>query len=341
MGEQREIVTASLSKVWIVPIECPSDSEERSFDFSSDAFRQYVFVHSAGGHAELDGWRTDLTAGEIAFIPAHAHAVVNFAGGTRAILFGICEDLLLSRVLPALGVTLAPYWHDFHSPKKLSHWTSPSELADRNRLWDELLRAERRLGTPGDAAVAAYVFLTLFEKNNIPGAGEVLGELPVANAVEEMPRSALDLVARFRGLVERELASDWQINDYCRVLGIRSAQLTQACKDLLGCTPISIVHEQKMMHAKRQLIYSSSSAAEIGYRLGFNDPAYFSRFFRRFAGLSPVEFRRTASACEYNHPHGAPKGRLSNGKLTRQNWKMSDPIREEHKGSERQASQEA
>src|SRR3546814_9262998 len=72
-------------------------------------------------------------------------------------------------------------------------WTSPSDAPERNRLWEELLRAQRRLGTPGDAAVAAYVILVLFEKNNILSRGdESLGSLPVANAIEEMPRSALD-----------------------------------------------------------------------------------------------------------------------------------------------------
>src|SRR3546814_797571 len=160
----------------------------------------------------LYGWQTQLLPGDTIFIPAHAHASVEFCAGARAILFGVADDFLLSRVLPALGVSLAPYWHDFHSPKKLSHWTSPSDAPERNRLWEELLRAQRRLGTPGDAAVAAYVILVLFEKNNILSRGdESLGSLPVANAIEEMPRSALDLVTRFRGLVEREIGSDLQI----------------------------------------------------------------------------------------------------------------------------------
>src|SRR3546814_18701396 len=98
-------------------------------------------------------------------IPAHGHASVEFWAGARAILFGVADDFLLSRVLPALGVSLAPYWHDFHSPKKLSHWTSPSDAPERNRLWEVLLRAQRRLGTPGAAPVAAYVILVLFATN--------------------------------------------------------------------------------------------------------------------------------------------------------------------------------
>src|SRR3546814_6235684 len=60
-----------------------------------------------------------------------------------------------------------------------------------------------------------------------------------------MPRSALDLVTRFRGLVEREIGSDLQISDYCKILKVNPARLSQACKELLGLTPISVVHEQR------------------------------------------------------------------------------------------------
>src|SRR3546814_84238 len=56
--------------------------------------------------------------------------------------------------------------------------------------------------------------------------------------------------------------------------------------------------EQKLMHAKRKLTYSRISAAEIAYQLGFKDPAYFSRSFRRYTGKSPVEFRRSPSSFE-------------------------------------------
>src|SRR3546814_7545439 len=134
-------------------------------------------------------------------IPAHGHASVEFWAGARAILFGVADDFLLSRVLPALGVSLAPYWHDFHSPKNLSHWTSPSDAPERNRLWEELPRAQRRLGTLGDAAVSSSVILDLFEKYNILSRGvESLGSLPVANAFEDMPHSELDLVTSCRDL---------------------------------------------------------------------------------------------------------------------------------------------
>lgn len=277
--------------VWLRIIEHPTGADAEIHDLSDRRFRQYLFVHSGGGTAQLEGWCTTLSGGETAFLPAGSQADITLDGGTRAILFGIADDFLLSRVIPALGVSIAAYWHDFHSPKKLSHWTSPSEAEDRDRLWYELRQAGGRLGSSSDGAVAGYILLALFEKNNTHAGGNE-DALLHSNAVEEMPQSMLDIVSRFRGLVDEHLSSDWQIADYCEALDVRPAQLGRACKTLLASTPVAVIQEQKLLHAKRQLAYSRASAAEISYQLGFDDPAYFSRFFRKLTGITPVQFRK-------------------------------------------------
>jgi AraC family transcriptional activator of pobA len=47
-----------------------------------------------------------------------------------------------------------------------------------------------------------------------------------------------------------------------------------------------------LMEAQRLLIYTSASAVQIAAELGFQDPAYFSRFFKRHTGLTPLAFRQ-------------------------------------------------
>ena len=47
-----------------------------------------------------------------------------------------------------------------------------------------------------------------------------------------------------------------------------------------------------MQEARRLLLFSASSVNEICYQLGFKDPAYFSRFFNRYANLTPGEYRQ-------------------------------------------------
>ncbi|WP_246775740.1 helix-turn-helix domain-containing protein [Methylobacterium aquaticum] len=58
-------------------------------------------------------------------------------------------------------------------------------------------------------------------------------------------------------------------------------------------SPQGILHDRLMLEAKRSLIYTTLPVSKIAFDLGFNDPAYFSRFFAARAGLSPAAFRRT------------------------------------------------
>jgi AraC-like DNA-binding protein len=53
----------------------------------------------------------------------------------------------------------------------------------------------------------------------------------------------------------------------------------------------AIVRQRRLLDAKRLLSHSDLSVSEIGYRLGFQDPSYFSRFFRKSTGSAPAEFR--------------------------------------------------
>ena len=57
---------------------------------------------------------------------------------------------------------------------------------------------------------------------------------------------------------------------------------------------MQLVHARIVLEAKRQLRYTSVAVSEIAYALGFDDPAYFTRFFSRRTGLSPRAFRALA-----------------------------------------------
>ena len=59
----------------------------------------------------------------------------------------------------------------------------------------------------------------------------------------------------------------------------------EACRALARA---AMLHDRLMLEAKRCLIYTAWTIAEVGYALGFEDPAYFSRFFSRRAGVSPA-----------------------------------------------------
>jgi len=60
---------------------------------------------------------------------------------------------------------------------------------------------------------------------------------------------------------------------------------------------------RRLLAAKRQLLHSELTVSEIGFKLGFKDPSYFSRFFRRYEKLTPAVFR-TRSREKYQQQAG-------------------------------------
>ena len=78
---------------------------------------------------------------------------------------------------------------------------------------------------------------------------------------------------------------------YAATLCTSEASLRRACLATTGQTPIELLHLRLLVEAERQLRYTSMSVTQVAYYLGFEDPAYFSRFFSRRMGLSPRGFR--------------------------------------------------
>lgn len=255
--------------------------------------RQYLFVHSGSGTADLDGWQTGVQAGEVLFVPSRTVASVTLRAGTRLFWFGVADAFLIERVLPALGVAFADWSGQFPMPRKIGHWVAPGQAHERDRLWAELALAARRLGGAADAAVAAYVILTLFEKYHRPHASEPADDRVETLDAATAPSAGIALAIRFRSLLEDHLADHWKVADYCRALGVRPAELVDCCRRVLGMTPSALIHERLLLDAKRHLLLSQMPAAQVAYRLGFSDAAYFSRYFKKQTGLSPSAFRRS------------------------------------------------
>jgi AraC family transcriptional activator of pobA len=72
---------------------------------------------------------------------------------------------------------------------------------------------------------------------------------------------------------------------------VTPVRLNRLCLKLAGKSAFDIVHDRLMLEACRKLTYAPSSVASIAYELGFQDPAYFSRAFKRHTGLTPKAFR--------------------------------------------------
>ncbi|MGH8270327.1 MAG: helix-turn-helix domain-containing protein [Steroidobacteraceae bacterium] len=101
-----------------------------------------------------------------------------------------------------------------------------------------------------------------------------------------------ELVARFREQVERRFRQHCALTAYAVLLRTSESRLRRACLAVTGQSPVELIHLRLLLEAERQLRYTSMPVTQVAYYLGFEDPAYFSRFFTRRMGLSPRGFRQ-------------------------------------------------
>lgn len=105
-------------------------------------------------------------------------------------------------------------------------------------------------------------------------------------------RNDFELFSRFRSLVEAHYKEQWLVGAYADQLHVTPSRLNRLCLKLAGQSAFDMTQHRLMLEACRKLTYVPSSVATIAYELGFQDPAYFSRLFKRQVGVSPKEFRR-------------------------------------------------
>jgi AraC family transcriptional activator of pobA len=96
---------------------------------------------------------------------------------------------------------------------------------------------------------------------------------------------------RFRFLVDQHFRQERAPEFYAGQMGLTVGRLNSYCRMFTDRTAAQSIRDRIILEAKRQLTFSNLSISEIAYDLGFDDPAYFSRVFRKENGESPQEFR--------------------------------------------------
>jgi len=115
------------------------------------------------------------------------------------------------------------------------------------------------------------------------------GSVPDQNKTNDK----LDIFRQFNLLVEANFNREHSVQYYADRLHKSPKTLANIFLLYNEKTPIQMIHTRIMIEAKRLLYYTSKSIKQITYELGFEDPAYFTNFFKRNTAQSPVEFRKS------------------------------------------------
>ncbi len=235
---------------------------------------QLFWLARGEGDARFDGERHALSAPCVAVVPEHCVHEFEWAEGSDGYALSIASALvhdLRHRIGAPGGV-----------------FTEPAVLAagdDRDyvdtlfaRIQDEYVHARPHKEALLESLVNA---LTIW----------VARRAAPALRSEQASRSALHY-ERFTALLERHHRSGWTVADYAKELGITPAHLNAICREIGGSNALRLIHDRVLLAARRELAYTDKSIADVAAGLGFADPSYFTRFFKRSMGMTPLQYRR-------------------------------------------------
>jgi AraC family transcriptional activator of pobA len=103
------------------------------------------------------------------------------------------------------------------------------------------------------------------------------------------------LVKRFFHLIEENNQKNLSLSDYAGIIGVTANHLTQTVKALTGKTSLQIIKAKQLLEIKRLLVHTNLNVSEIANQLNFDDQSYFSKFFKRETGLTPLQYRNETS----------------------------------------------
>ena len=97
---------------------------------------------------------------------------------------------------------------------------------------------------------------------------------------------------QFRQLLEHYYKRKHTVKEFAHHRHLSTKALSKSVKESSRQTPSKIINESSTPVAKRLLLYCSLKIKEVGYELGYADPYYFVKFFKRQTGFLPAQFRR-------------------------------------------------
>jgi AraC-like DNA-binding protein len=120
----------------------------------------------------------------------------------------------------------------------------------------------------------------------------LIGRTVITPQLKQVNPYNLTLLKSFRNLIETNYINNRLPKDYAELLYITPNHLNALCNDLLGIPAGEVIRNRVVLEAKRLLVNPQLGITEVANHLNFADNSYFTKFFKKQAGVTPEEFRK-------------------------------------------------
>lgn len=264
-------------------------SRSRLYDWEIDShvhhgLHQLLWLHAGPVQARLDETRTDAQGPlAIAIPPAVAHAF-RFTPETDGMVLTLDARRLAEGEPGAFGQVLQSL---FALPRVVR---VPAHEAGRLQALMAALHTE----TLADESSPVPTWLARSVVWRLAQLAQRSDASAPPDQAEHRARDAI--YTRWLVLLEAHYREHWPVARYAERLGLSTERLNRLVRAETGLNAQALLHARLFREACRRLVHVAAPVSRIGFELGFDDPAYFCRFFTRHAGVGPRDYRQRVSA---------------------------------------------
>lgn len=244
-------------------------------------FYHLVLFTKGGGTHAIDFRTFKVIPYQIYFMtPGQVHSW-NFEGEVDGYVIHFSEDFFRSFLLANDYLAQFPFFSGDSNDAVIN--IRPDLQPKIQSLFDDIITESEAPGRMGIDLIRSLILQVFI----------LLARTVYDNAKTQHSTYNYTLLKNFRQLIEKNFATLRLPKDYAQLLYITPNHLNAMCNDLLGISAGEVIRNRVLLEAKRLLINLDLNISEIGYRLNFNDNSYFTKFFKKYTGLLPDEFRKS------------------------------------------------
>lgn len=173
------------------------------------------------------------------------------------------------------------------------HPCEPLDVLDEDELRRLLVPLESMQREFDNEALCQYELMISYAEIFLIRASRII----TGNKLREKSRTKSEpqLLRRLIAAIEKYYPTRHSPTEYANLLNVTVKTLNRNTKSQLNKTVTHLIAGRIVTEAKRELYLSTKPVKQIAARLGFNDEAYFSRFFKRHTRASPAMYRKTVN----------------------------------------------